>query len=314
MITILLACYNGKEYLPAQLDSILAQNTSLPFSVLIRDDGSTDGSWEVLEDYADRYPDRITLLPKTQPTGSAKGNFFALLDAVREKNLCQPGDYLMFSDQDDVWLPDKVERTRALMQQTEGNPAVPALVHGNLKVVDKDLTVLNPSFCAFQGISPQRCSLTNLLVQNCITGCTMMINQPLFALADKTPPQCAMHDWWLGLLAACFGKIGYTMEPLMLYRQHGDNSVGAKDIRDLSFYTHKLSQKEQIQKNYREMFAQAEFLRREYDQRLTETQKEILEAWYTIPSLSRLGKARRILKYGFTKNTWLRTLGQFFSI
>lgn len=314
MITILLACYNGKEYLPAQLDSILAQNTQAAFSVLIRDDGSTDGSWEVLEDYAGRYPERITLLPKTQPTGSAKGNFFALLDAVREKDLCRPGDYLMFSDQDDVWLPDKVERTLALMEQTQGGPAVPALVHGNLKVVDKDLKVLNPSFFAFQGISPQRCSLTNLLVQNCITGCTMMINQPLFALADKTPPECAMHDWWLGLLAACFGKIGYTIEPLMLYRQHGDNSVGAKDIRDLSFYTHKLSQKEQIQKNYREMFAQAEFLCREYEDKLSDQQKEILQAWYTIPKLGRFGKARRILQYGFTKNTWLRTLGQFFSI
>ena len=279
MITILLACYNGKEYLPAQLDSILTQNTQAAFSVLIRDDGSTDGSWEVLEDYAGRYPERITLLPKTQPTGSAKGNFFALLDAVGEKELCRPGDYLMFSDQDDVWLPDKVERTLALMEQTQGSPAVPALV-----------------------------------LQNCITGCTMMINQPLFALADKTPPECAMHDWWLGLLAACFGKIGYTIEPLMLYRQHGDNSVGAKDIRDLSFYTHKLSQKEQIQKNYREMFAQAEFLCREYEDKLSDQQKEILQAWYTIPKLGRFGKARRILKYGFTKNTWLRTLGQFFSI
>lgn len=314
MITILLACFNGREYLPAQLDSILSQTTKESFSVLIRDDGSTDGSEQVLADYARRYPDQITLLEQGSPTGSAKGNFFALLDAVRAKDLCRPGDYLMFSDQDDVWLPDKVERTLALMRQTEGDPAVPALVHGNLKVVDRDLKVINPSFFAFQGISPQRCSLTNLLVQNCITGCTVMINQPLFALADKTPPLCAMHDWWLGLLAACFGKIGYTVEPLMLYRQHGDNSVGAKDIRDLSFYTHKLSQKEQIQKNYREMFAQAEFLRKEYDGRLSEQQKEILEAWYTIPRLSRIGKARRIVKYGFTKNTWLRTLGQFFSI
>ncbi len=314
MITILLACFNGREYLPAQLDSILSQTTKESFSVLIRDDGSTDGSEQVLADYARRYPEQITLLEQGSPTGSAKGNFFALLDAVRAKDLCRPGDYLMFSDQDDVWLPDKVERTLALMRQTEGDPAVPALVHGNLKVVDRDLKVINPSFFAFQGISPQRCSLTNLLVQNCITGCTVMINQPLFALADKTPPLCAMHDWWLGLLAACFGKIGYTVEPLMLYRQHGDNSVGAKDIRDLSFYTHKLSQKEQIQKNYREMFAQAEFLRKEYDGRLSEQQKEILEAWYTIPQLSRIGKARRIVKYGFTKNTWLRTLGQFFSI
>lgn len=314
MITILLACYNGKEYLPAQLDSILTQNTTQPFSVLIRDDGSTDGSQQVLEEYAGRYPGQITLLEQTTPTGSAKGNFFALLDAVRQRDLCRPGDYLMFSDQDDVWLPDKVERTLALMEQTQGEPALPALVHGNLKVVDKDLTVLHPSFFAFQGISPQRCSLTNLLVQNCITGCTMMINQPLFALADKTPPECAMHDWWLGLLAAAFGKIGYTTQPLMLYRQHGDNSVGAKNIRDFSFYTHKLAQKEEIQKNYREMFAQAEFLRRAYDDRLTDDQKEILEAWYTIPTLSRLGKVRRILKYGFTKNTRLRTLGQFFSI
>ena len=314
MITILLACFNGKEYLPAQLDSILSQTTKEPFSVLIRDDGSTDDSQQVLAQYADRYPDKITLLEGGTPTGSAKGNFFALLDAVREKNLCQPGDYLMFSDQDDVWLPDKVERTLALMRQTEKNPAVPALVHGNLKVVDKDLAVIHPSFFDFQGISPERCSLTNLLVQNCITGCTMMINQPLFALADKTPPVCAMHDWWLGLLAACFGKIGYTDQPLMLYRQHGDNSVGAKDIRDLSFYTHKLSQKEQIQKNYREMFAQAEFLCREYEDKLTSQQKEILTAWYTIPKLRRFGKARRIVKYGFTKNTWLRTLGQFFSI
>lgn len=96
MITILLACYNGKEYLPAQLDSILTQNTQAAFSVLIRDDGSTDGSWEVLEDYAGRYPERITLLPKTQPTGSAKGNFFALLDAVGRRNSAGRGTISCF--------------------------------------------------------------------------------------------------------------------------------------------------------------------------------------------------------------------------
>ena len=137
----------------------------------------------------------------------------------------------MFCDQDDVWFPDKIAVTLGKMQELEGRHGGerPLLVHTDMKVADGNLRVVADSLWRYQKSDPVRGeALNRLLVQNCATGCSMMINRALCDLALPIPAEAMMHDWWLVLVAAAFGTIGHCAEPTLLYRQHGANDVGAK--------------------------------------------------------------------------------------
>ncbi len=305
LVTVLLAVYNGEKYLAAQLDSILGGSFK-NFNILIRDDGSTDNSLKIAEDYANRYS-QITVL-QGEPTGSACRNFFELIKAADD-------DYVMFCDQDDYWLPDKIQKTFEKMLVTEnGDKQTPVLIHTDLSVADAELNIIAPSFFKFQAISPERSALNNLLVQNNVTGCTAMINRSLLNLAKNAPDSCAMHDWWLALLAAAFGKTAYLDEPTMLYRQHGDNQVGAKKATGMDFIVRKIKTRKQTEANYRAAFAQANELLRLYGDKLTPKQRETVTAYAALAHGSKLKKIKTIRKYDFRKNTLVRTVGQYFSI
>ncbi len=305
LVTVLLAVYNGEKYLAAQLDSILGGSFK-NFNILIRDDGSTDNSLKIAENYANRYS-QITVL-QGEPTGSACRNFFELIKAADD-------DYVMFCDQDDYWLPDKIQKTFEKMLVTEsGDKQTPVLIHTDLSVADAELNIIAPSFFKFQAISPERSALNNLLVQNNVTGCTAMINRSLLNLAKNVPDFCAMHDWWLALLAAAFGKTAYLDEPTMLYRQHGDNQVGAKKATGMDFIVRKIKTRKQTAANYRAAFAQANELLRLYGYKLTPKQRETVAAYAALAHGSKLKKIKTIRKYDFRKNTLVRTVGQYFSI
>lgn len=306
MITVLLATYNGEKYLSEQLDSLLGQSFK-DIKILARDDASTDGTVAILEDYAKKHPETVTVI-KGEGTGSACANFLELIRLADD-------DYVMFCDQDDVWLPEKVEKTYKKMLETEnGDPKTPVLVHSDLKVVDKDLNVMSDSFFEFQAISPERDKLNNLLIQNNVTGCTVMINRAMLKLAKMTPSSCVMHDWWLALLASLFGKSAYVTEPLMLYRQHGNNQVGAKKANGLGFVIQKFKNRKNTKRNYTACFKQAEALLELFKDEMTAEQAETVAAAAELGRSSKLKKIKLIKKYDFRKNTFLRTWGQYFSI
>ena len=220
-VLILLAAYRGKAYIRPMVDSILAQDCDCWHLVLSDDGDETAG---ILQEYADRCPDRITHYRAGQRFGSAQKHFMHLLRCFGAQ-----ADYVMFSDQDDVWHPDKVRRTLALMEQTETDPSVPVLVHTDLRVVDSDLREMDASFQHYSGLDGHRLALHQLLVQNVVTGCTMMINRALAELACRPVPEGAMrmHDWWLAMLAAACGRAAFLDEATIDYRQHGGNVVGA---------------------------------------------------------------------------------------
>ena len=139
-------------------------------------------------------------------------------------------DYMALCDQDDVWLPGRIakplERVRAV--EREQGAATPILAHTDLAVVDENLDTIAPSFWAYRHLDPYRGSeLNRLLVQNVVTGCTTIINRALARLACPIPESIPMHDWWLALVASAFGRIETVPEATVLYRQHGNNSVGA---------------------------------------------------------------------------------------
>ncbi len=306
MVTVLLATYNGERYLAEQIESLLSQ-TFNDFNIIIRDDGSADATNRIIDEYVSRFPEKVSKITGS-PTGAASKNFFELLKAVNS-------GYVMFCDQDDVWLPEKIEKTYKKMVEVEAaNEGKPVLIHSNLKVADGALNVISDSFFEFQAISPERCALNNLLVQNNVTGCTLMMNPPLLALAKRQPESCAMHDWWVALISALFGVSDYIMEPLMLYRQHGDNQVGAKKAKGAGFILRKFKTRKQTAKNYNDAFLQAEELLRLFGDEMSESQKETVGAYASLKTKSKLQKIKTIRKYDFRKNTLVRTIGQYFSI
>lgn len=316
---MLVAAWNGEKYLGAQLDSILGQQLpgdgSVRLQVLVSDDCSGDRTVQVARDYVRRFPKQVRLVCRSAPSGGAAAHFLSLLSETAAGS--ELPDYVMLSDQDDVWLPCKTGKLLEKMREMETeNPAgdLPLLVHSDLLVADETLRVIAPSFFAYQKVSPERTGLPQLLVQNNVTGGAVMINRPLLELLRQPPGVCLMHDSWLALLASAFGRIGWVDEPLYYYRQHGDNALGAEKGDNVRGAADRLKDGRKARENYRRMFGQAACLLELFDDRLDERQKEILKAFIRLPRRNRLMKMASILRWGFTKNTWLRTLGQMVMI
>jgi glycosyltransferase involved in cell wall biosynthesis len=220
-VQVLLATFNGERFLREQIDSILAQDYE-NVRVLARDDGSSDGTVEILRDYAERFPRRFQVMQSGATTEGAKENFLLLMKA-------STADYISFSDQDDVWLPEKVRLTRHAMDKLEARwgTDIPLLVFTDLQVVDDKLNVLHKSFWAHMNIDPGRINrLAELLVQSVVTGCTAMLNRRLVELSLRMPHEASMHDRWIALLASVKGKSSVVKAQTVLYRQHDRNVVG----------------------------------------------------------------------------------------
>ena len=243
-IAILMATYNGEKYICQQIDSILSQ-TCKDWELYIHDDGSTDNTIAAVENYVEKYPDKIHLIDG-KSTGGAKYNFFYLFGQVE-------APYYMTCDQDDVWLDKKIELTYDKMLTIENKADVPCLVYTELRVVDSELNTIADTMSGYQSLDCHKRTINQFILQNSVTGCTMMVNM---ALRDKMLhitdiDNTIMHDWWAALVAAQFGKTAFIDEPTILYRQHGDNSLGALGINKLSYIVRRVWQKKQIQESMR---------------------------------------------------------------
>ena len=243
-IAILMATYNGEKYICQQIDSILSQ-TCKDWELYIHDDGSTDNTIAAVESYVEKYPDKVHLIDG-KSTGGAKYNFFYLFSKVE-------ASYYMTCDQDDVWLEKKIELTYDKMLTIENKEDVPCLVYTELRVVDSELNTIADTMSEYQSLDCHKRTINQFILQNSVTGCTMMVNR---ALRDKMLritdiDNTIMHDWWAALVAAQFGKTAFIDEPTILYRQHGDNSLGALGINKLSYIVRRVWQKKQIQESMR---------------------------------------------------------------
>lgn len=305
MVEILLASYNSEKYIGEQIESILSQ-TSEEWRLTVQDDRSSDRTAEIVESYCAVYPEKISFRVNERNLGGSKYNFYDLL-------LRAEADYVMTCDHDDVWLPDKVERTLAAMRDLETvyGKERPLLVHTDLKVTDRDLQVTAGSMFFQQGLDPSRKRLAELLVQNNVTGCTMMVNRALLSLLSPViPPNLIMHDWWCGLIAASFGGIGFVAEPTILYRQHGDNQVGAKNARSLGYNAKRAAKFQDARKVLAETYLQAGDFAAQFRDRLTTAQLELTQAYAEMGEKGKLGRIHTLKRYGLWKNTFARRLGQ----
>ena len=303
-VTILVAAYNSARYLEELLRSLLAQ-THKDLDIVIRDDGSEDSTKDIIDNFCDS-DHRIRSLDVNSDIPGTKDNFFKLL-------LSTDSEYTMFCDSDDVWKPEKTEKTLALMRKTENSISkeTPILVHTDLTVVDETLKEISPSFFRYEKLSPHRNSFKQLLVQNNVTGCTVMINRALKNKVFETPENAVMHDWWFALTAAAFGRIEVLYESTILYRQHQSNQIGASDAGDLSAMMRKIKNTELMRKTYDSMYAQAACFAEAFKNEIDEDLYTLARQYSEMAYLSKPGKIFRIFRRGFYKNSLSRNLGQF---
>lgn len=219
-IAVLLSTFEGEPYLGEQLESFLAQ-THRDWVLYWRDDGSSDATVALVDAFA-RGPasGRVVALPAPEGHRGAIESFMRLLRAALA---AEPGaEALAFADQDDVWLPEKLARGRAALARVPAQ--IPALYCARQVLVDERLRRIGLSF----PVSHQP-GFPAALAQNVATGCTVMLNRAAGALiAASEPPPATMHDWWSYLLIAAAG--GWLLPddtPVVLYRQHASNLVGA---------------------------------------------------------------------------------------
>ena len=239
MITVLMAAWQGKKYLEQQLDSILAQ--TVPVRIWVSDDGSDDGTRELLEQYCEWYPKQVFLHSRENSgENGAAGNFFWLLSLAAKEG---KSDYVMLSDQDDVWLPNKLELSLLKMEQCESiHLDKPIIIHTDMWVVNKDLELISDSFWKYSKLRPDILNTFKYLaICNSVNGCTMLLNNAArdIVIQKYFVQSLVLHDVLVSLIVAYNnGIIDYVETPTMLYRQHGSNVVGARE-RGTSFFVRK---------------------------------------------------------------------------
>lgn len=292
-VNILMSTYNGQQFLAEQIRSIQEQ-TFTDWTLLIRDDGSSDQTKDLLQDFA-RQDSRIRLIDveETENLGVIK-SFHRLVHY-------EQADYYFFSDQDDVWLPDKLAVS---LQEAQSYPTdQPLMVYMDLTVVNQDLQVMTESMIRSQSHHANT-ELVQELTENTVTGGVAMINHTLAELWSGTE-DVLMHDWYLALLASALGKLVFIDKSGELYRQHADNVLGA---RTLSKRLKKWIRPHILFKVYWDLIKnsqkQASFL---LDKPLSPAHRELVEAFVTIMDKPMLERYQTLRKYGLRKNKAFHT-------
>lgn len=218
-VDIVMATFNGERYLPEQLASLQWQ-THTDWRLYACDDASTDDTLKILCGF--ETASGMPPVEKAPHRGGACERFAKLLRQAT-------APYVMCCDQDDIWFPHKIEVTLRAMRHAEliYGRGVPILVHADAAIVGD---AYHPSFARYHGYRPDKPSFARLLVQNCVHGCTLMANRALLDKALPIPPGARAHDMWLALTAAAFGKLIFIPGATMLYRQHGGNAIGARQL------------------------------------------------------------------------------------
>lgn len=256
MIAILMSTYNGGQYLREQIESFFAQ-TNKDWQLFARDDGSKDNTLGILTEYAQRYPKRIHVVDDVKENLGAGRSFMHLLEVT-------DADYYMFSDQDDVWMPDKIERTLRKLREVESQwPAEAVGVFTDLTVVDKDLNVLMPSLWKGDNRHPEytRDFYKQWVNRHATYGCTQMMNKVAKGIVlpyHQFEGVQGAHDNWVEYVLIKKGHYDYLEEATILYRQHGSNVVGANfghTIKDETqeMTRHPISLLKKIKKDYKRM-------------------------------------------------------------
>lgn len=239
-VSVALAVYNGEKYLAEQLDSLLNQSL-VPSEIVVSDDNSTDKSLAIMKTYEKAHPGLFIILHNKKQLGYIR-NFEQCL------KYCS-SEYIALCDQDDIWHREKLEK----LCQGIGTAS---LAYSDAELIDATGKIIAQSYNAYSGRKGKP-DFGSLLFNNTISGCTMLFNKRLLKNAFPFPEHIP-HDYWLALLAADAEGIQYVDEPLIQYRQHDSNAIGAKSSESAPIHRKKLQSyiknKETIHRNRKKRY------------------------------------------------------------
>ena len=311
MIAIIMGTYNGEKYIKEQIASILTQDYT-DWKLFIFDDGSKDDTENIIDEYVKNYPDKICFRRNKVNLGAA-GNFFNGIKEVADK-YAPKVEYYCFSDQDDVWVKDKLSRSLAKIRQIEDGK--PALVFSDVAITDKNLSITAPSYFEAEKVERTKVSLNYLLMENKLIGGTVMINRTLLEQELKAEEnglvpykKAKMHDWWFGLLAAGIGKIGYIEGFTEYYRQHENNVVGGGSFN--SYVKARIGKIKEIRQRINENIIQGEEFLNYFGEYLKEPELSIAKEFAKLKTKGFFGRRISIIKNRFFKSGLIRNIALF---
>ncbi|MDR2427259.1 MAG: glycosyltransferase family 2 protein [Endomicrobium sp.] len=226
LVSIVIAAYNGQIFLRKQLDSLLSQ-TYENIEIIACDDCSIDSTLSILKSYPS-----VIILQNEQNIGFVK-TFEKVISEAK-------GDYIALCDQDDIWLPEKIETLVKEIGDT-------VLIHSDAYLIDDNDNIMSNTSTSKVKKFLQNTTFADYLRTNSVTGCSVMLKKELLRYALPFPQHTQYHDWWLAICAAKVGKIKYLDIPLFKYRMHSSNA-------SFTFYKNKLDFIKQSRKFYSEIF------------------------------------------------------------
>ncbi len=302
-VHIVMATYNGEKYVREQLDSLLVQ-THENLTIEVCDDGSTDGTVAIVEEYAKRDK-RVSLYRNAKNQGYVK-NF---LEGIKR---CQ-APYVMLCDQDDIWQRDKVEQTLAEMIQAEREmPDKPVLVFTNAVSFDSDTGKELGLFHETSHLNVKKVDTAHLFMENKCIGCTMMMNRAVLPFLNELPEEIRVHDWWLALICSHFGVIRYIPKVTLRYRQHEGNQIGGTSYSGYlkKRLAHIREQRQALLLTYRQGAA----FFRIFGDRMDKKQREVAGHFAGMEQAGFLRRRCCLIRYGFWKSGFIRNAGLFLLI
>jgi glycosyltransferase involved in cell wall biosynthesis len=303
IIDILLATYNGERFIAEQMDSIFRQ-TYPHFRIIVRDDGSSDKTKDILKTYVAKYPGQIRILEDDGHNAGATQNFARLLQHSN-------ADYAGFCDQDDIWLPEKLEVSLQKLKELEqGDLNRPCLVYSDMKLIDETGQVLHESVWKQLQLDPKHFRFNRLLVQNIPHGCTMLFNRAMKELVSPVPSAAMLHDHWMAIIASLLGAHTAIPEPLVLLRNHDQNVTRKKTTwtQKADRYLENILSDDAYEQMVQSRVGQAQAIRSRYGKQLSSAQLHTLDEFIALGDSRGLKRKWLYLKNGFFRTTFRHTL------
>ncbi|MFV0447974.1 MAG: glycosyltransferase [Vibrio sp.] len=281
-VAVLIATYQCDYFFVEQLQSIIkSDKNKFITDIIISDDSSDDSILFYLKDFSDN---RIKIVsgPKME---NAKFNFLASLIDIES-------DWVFFSDQDDIWHEDKVEEFSSVINKIkdEYEEDIPQIIFSDASLIDSKGNLISDSFFRYSRLSPDIFCNDDILFKNCVQGASLCVNKPLIKLLRRTLENkniiddIAMHDWWIAILTKYSGKAYFINKPLLFYRQHENNLVGAKKKSVFNYFF-----------NIRRYYYSLKIIRKQYKVWCSVSKKIDVSFDKKSLSLSPIGQLKRLL-------------------
>ncbi|KHT14078.1 glycosyltransferase family 2 protein [Pectobacterium carotovorum] len=307
-IDVLLATYNGSKYIEEQINSVLLnfdRLESFNCNLVISDDFSSDNTVNLIKNYCEI--DSRIVFTNNDKKGGVRENFEFLIRMTK-------ADYVFFCDQDDFWLPSKMEIFINKFIDVEKGNNKPVLIHSDLCVSNKYLAPIDSSMFRYQNINKQP-TFPKIIASNSVTGCVMACNKKLIELARMgNIKDSIMHDWYMAMIAIAFGYLYFIDHSLILYRQHGNNQVGAKSfgLKEIFSIRSVIYKYKQAKISVFATRNQACLFLNDYMKLLNEDEKSLLRDFSSLTRTSIVGRFSIFFKQGVRKKGLLRNILFFY--